>query len=267
MPTFEVSELAIYPVKSFGQISLSKSIVDSFGLHNDRRWMVVDSDGQFVTQRQQSRMCLVQPKLLMDGILLEAPGYNSVSVPIPNTQHRTTVTVWKDRCQVIDAGDKAAHWLSAFLEIDCRLVYFPDDEIRQVDPTFAQSNDKTAFSDGFPILLVSQASLDDLNQRLDIPIPMARFRPNVVIQGCDAFAEDNWRRLRIGDLTLRVVKPCSRCVIPSIDFTTAERGPEPTRTLINYRKRDNNIFFGQNVIADGEGYIEVGMKVDVLEYA
>jgi hypothetical protein len=134
-----------------------------------------------------------------------------------------------------------------------------------VDQTYAQAGDKTAFSDGFPLLLISQASLDDLNQRMEKPLGMNRFRPNLVVKGNSAFAEDAWKKIRIGDIELRIVKPCSRCVIPSINIETAEREAEPTKTLVSYRKRDNKIFFGQNVIADNTGTLEVGMDVELLK--
>lgn len=265
MTDIRVTELAVYPVKSFAQISLTSARVESFGLQHDRRWMVVDHNGKFITQRQQSRMCLVQPELIENGVRLSVPGMPSIDILKPQSTERFQVTVWHDHCNVLDAGDEAAAWLSQFLDIDCRLVYFPDDEVRTVDQTYAKPSDKTAFSDGFPLLLISQASLDDLNSRMQTPIPMVRFRPNLVVNGCGAFAEDKWRRLRIGDVTYRVAKPCSRCVIPSIDIQTAERGAEPTRTLLAYRKRDNKIYFGQNVIADGMGEIQVGMPVEILE--
>lgn len=165
----------------------------------------------------------------------------------------------------LDCGDEAAAWLSRFLEMECRLVFFPEDEIRQVDPTYARSGDRTAFSDGFPVLLISQASLDDLNRRLKTPVAMRRFRPNLVVSGCEPFAEDGWKQIRVGEVTFRVVKPCSRCVIPNIDPDTAEKSAEPTRTLSGFRRRENKIFFGQNLIADGMGKLELGMPVEVLE--
>jgi uncharacterized protein YcbX len=176
-----------------------------------------------------------------------------------------SATVWKDQCQAFDAGDAAANWLSKFLSVKCRLVYFPDGEFRQVDLKYANTGDKTAFSDGFPLLLISQESLDDLNHRLSVPIAMNRFRPNIVIKGCQPFAEDSWKEIRIGGIIFRLVKPCSRCVIPSINIETAEKEDEPLKTLISYRKRDNKIFFGQNVIAEKKGQIEVGMPVEIIE--
>jgi len=265
MTSIIVSELAIYPVKSFAQITLTESRVDNFGLENDRRWMVVDQKGKFITQRQQSRMCLIEVELLSGGIKLTAPEMSSLIVKIPSSSSSINVTVWGDQCQGLECGDEVANWLSEFLTVKCQLVYFAEDEIRQVDQTFAQEHDRTAFSDGFPILLISQSSLEDLNSKLNVAVPMKRFRPNLVVSGCNAFDEDSWSLLRIGDLVLRVVKPCSRCVIPSINTDTGERGPEPTKTLITYRRRDNKIFFGQNIIANSPGFIRVGDSVEVLE--
>jgi uncharacterized protein YcbX len=259
-----VSELAIYPVKSLGQVRVETLAFDALGPVGDRRWMVVDQQGKFVTQRQLARMCLIQPTLTPAGVKLEAPGMTPLEVSAAG-QPRLPVTVWNDQCEGIDAGEAAADWLSRFLGQALRLVQFPEHQLRQVDPAYARPGDRTAFSDGFPLLLISQASLDDLNRRLATPLSMRRFRPNLVIAGSEPHAEDSWRRLRIGDLTLRVVKPCSRCVIPSIDPDTAEKGVEPLHTLASYRRRDNKIYFGQNVIVDGQGEISTGMPVDVLE--
>ncbi|MCF6235517.1 MAG: MOSC domain-containing protein [Gammaproteobacteria bacterium] len=265
MPELKVSELAIYPVKSFAQITLNSAFVDRFGLSQDRRWMVVDESGQFVTQRQYPKMCLVQQVLTEHGIQISAPGMSDLVVSKSSHTIRQKVTVWGDHCNAQDSGDKAAEWVSRFLGLTCRLVFFPENEFRQVDLSYAQAGDQTAFSDGFPLLLISQASLDDLNERLEVPIEMARFRPNLVVDGCDAFAEDGWKRLRVGPVTFRVVKPCSRCVIPCIDLLTGKRGQEPLRTLSRYRRRDNQVYFGQNLIAESIGAIEAGMVVEVLE--
>ncbi|MDH5612536.1 MAG: MOSC domain-containing protein [Gammaproteobacteria bacterium] len=265
MPDIVISELAIYPVKSMRQVQLHASQIHLGGLKNDRRWMVVDPQGVMITQRKVARLCLIQPRLTNPEIdcslLLEAPGMPQIKIGIPDDSIICNVRVWNDHCRAHDAGDEIAKWLSQFLNLECRLVYFPDNEIRIVDQDYAQPNDHTAFSDGFPILLISQASLNDLNSRMREDIPMTRFRPNIVVSGCEPFAEDNWKKIKAGNVNFRIVKPCSRCIIPNIDIDTAERCDEPTKTLITYRKRDNKIFFGQNVIADGEGRLDVGMTV------
>jgi len=260
-----VSSLSIYPVKSCREVAQNSSYVESFGLRNDRRWMVVDEQGVMLTQRKISKMCLIQPELTASGLILNSSTMNPLPINIPTQNKKCSVKVWADQCQAFDAGDEAATWLSHVLEKKCRLVYFPEDEIRQVDLAYANKGDKTAFSDGFPLLIISQGSLDDLNQRLSSPISMNRFRPNIVIDGCEPFAEDEWKKIRIGDIMFRIVKPCSRCVIPSINIDTAEREEEPIKTLLSYRKRDKKIFFGQNVIAESNGQIDIGMKVEIID--
>lgn len=264
MSQLVVSQLAIYPVKSLGQIILQQSRIDDFGLQWDRRWMLVDSNNHMITQRQQPRMCLITPHLGNGKLRLSAAGMSSIMVAFNQEADPCTVTVWHDTCRALGCGDEVADWLTRFLGIACRLVYFPDDGVRAVDPDFSRAGDRTAFSDGFPLLLTTQASLDDLNARLESPISMARFRPNLVVSGCEPYAEDTWQRLRIGPLTFRVVKPCSRCSIPTIDLTTAECSVEPSRTLSQYRKRGHKVYFGQNIIPDTTGSIEVGTAVEVL---
>lgn len=260
-----VSGLSIYPVKSCREVNKKSTWVEDFGLKNDRRWMVVDDKGVMLTQRKIPHMCLIQPEIINSGIVLNAATMKSLTVVIPLLNKKISVKVWTDQCHAYDAGDEAANWLSDILSVKCRLVYFPNDEFRQVDLNYADKGDKTAFSDGFPLLLISQGSLDDLNQRLSSPVPMSRFRPNIVVKGCQPFAEDLWKKIQIGGITFRIVKPCSRCVIPGINIETAEKEAEPIKTLVSYRKRDNKVFFGQNVIANANGKIEVGMTVKIIE--
>ena len=265
MTNITVSELIIYPVKSCAGINLDKTSVEAFGLKDDRRWMVVDENGEMVTQRKLAKMCLIQPELISSGLILTAPLMEKCHIEIPIADCIVKVKVWNDICQAYDAGDVVAEWLSYFLSTKCRLVYFPEDEIRQVDLGFAIEGDKTAFSDGFPLLLLSQASLDDLNSRLTSSVSIKRFRPNIVVNGCEPFAEDTWNKIKIGNIVFRIVKPCSRCVIPSINPETAIKEDEPLKTLVAYRKREKKIFFGQNVIANDMGIIEQGFSVEVIE--
>lgn len=265
MTNISVSELSIYPVKSCRGVNQTSTLFEDFGLQNDRRWMVVDEHGVMLTQRKLSRMCLIQPTVTDTGLVLSASTMDDLHVDVPLPGQTNKVKVWHDECQAYDAGDTAANWLSQFLSTICRLVYFPADEHRQVDLNYAKEGDKTAFSDGFPLLLISQASLDDLNSRLEAPITMSRFRPNIVVEGCQPYEEDTWKKIQIGDITYRIVKPCSRCLIPSINIETAEKEKEPSKTLISYRKRDDKVFFGQNVIAEMNGQIDVGMTVNIIE--
>lgn len=190
MAKLSVSALAIYPVKSCRGIALTASGVDAFGLREDRRWMVVDAQGVMLTQRKLASMCLIQPELIDNKLILKHSAMEALQVEVPHSGNKSLVKVWADQCQACDAGDDAANWLSQVLATECRLVYFPDDGFRQVDLNYANKGDKIAFSDGFPLLLISQASLDDLNTRMLKPVPMSRFRPNLVIQGCEPFAEE-----------------------------------------------------------------------------
>ncbi len=260
----KVSELYIYPVKSCRGIPLQRAEVEAFGLAHDRRWMLIDNEGVMLTQRKHARMCLIQPEITETGLRLHAEGMPALEVNYPDRANTVKARVWHDDVQALDAGEAAAKWFSDFLDTACRLVYFPQDEVRQVDLDYARPGERTAFSDGFPLLLISQASLDNLNQRLDSAVTIQRFRPNLVVSGCEAHAEDSWKQLRIGGIDFRVVKPCSRCVIPSINIETAQREEQPLKALTEYRRRDGKIYFGQNVIAESTGVIETGMPVEVI---
>jgi len=260
-----LSELAIYPIKSCAQLSLSSAMLSDFGLDLDRRWMLIDDRGYMMTQRKYAAMCLINCAPDDKQLNITAPGMEPLIITQPEPGNRVTATVWDDQCSGIYCGDEAAKWFSDFLKTPARLVFFPQTEFRQCDLKYSQKGDQTAFSDGFPYLLISQASLDDLNTRLATQVAMKRFRPNLVVSGNQAFDEDNWKRIRIGDIDFRLVKPCSRCVIPSIDPETAQKTAEPVKTLASYRIRENKIFFGQNVIAEGKGRLEIGMEVEILE--
>jgi hypothetical protein len=265
MAAMTLQALYRYPVKSMRGVACQTLDVQARGFAFDRHWMLTDPQGDFLSQRQQPRMALISADLHEDGLLqLRAPGMADLSIST-GSDERIEVVVWGDTVQAAPAGTDADAWLSQFLGLACRLVRLPEDAIRAVDPDYAHSSDQVGFADGFPFLLISQASLDDLNARLDVAVPMLRFRPNLVVDGCGAFAEDGWRRIRIGDIEFRVAKPCSRCIIPTIDPATGVRGREPLRTLMSYRRRDNKVYFGQNLVHDAVGHLAVGMPVEVLE--
>ena len=254
-----------YPVKSLGGQSFTSLDVLARGLAYDRHWMLVDQQGGFLSQRQLPRMSLISANVDTVGTLhLNAPDMPELvlaacgGVPLD-------VTVWGDSVRAETTAPEADDWLGRFLGVPCRLACFAQDAVRRVDPAFSRETDQVGFADGFPFLLISRASLDDLNRRLVQPVPMLRFRPNLVVAGCEAFAEDRWRRIRIGELEFRVAKPCSRCIIPTIDYSTGQVGAEPLRTLNTYRKRGNKIYFGQNLIHETVGRLAVGMPVEVLE--
>jgi uncharacterized protein len=261
-----VTELAIYPVKSLAGISLSTMSLGARGPQFDRHWMVTDPLGQFLTQRQQPRMCLIKTALHPDALELSAPDMPVLRLPLSaaTAGARSSVTVWRDTVQAFDVGAAAADWLSAYLGIACRLHCMPVDSVRAVDPNYAQSGDQVGFADGFPILLITESSLQAFNAELPMPIGSERFRPNIVLGGNAPYAEDAWRRLRIGSIEFDLVKPCSRCVIPSLDPLTAERQPIISKTLSRLRRRGDAVYFGQNMIHRGLGSIAVGDSVTVL---
>ncbi|MGB1271422.1 MAG: MOSC domain-containing protein [Endozoicomonas sp.] len=263
----QVTELATYPIKSTRQITLGEALISRTGFEHDRRWLLVDLEGGFITQRQYPQLVKVTATPERGGLLLQNTGMEDLWVqqPDPNLKTPVEVSVWKDHCQAIDAGDDAAEWFSTVLDKPYRLVHQPDHAIRPVDPQFSSPSDQTSFADGFPFLLTSEASLDELNSRLSQPVTMERFRPNIVIDGLEAWAEDTWKTIQIGEVTFRVAKPCSRCVMTTIDPKTGEKtGKDPLMTLSQYRRTKMGVIFGQNLIHDQAGIIRVGDKVTVL---
>lgn len=264
--TLRVSALDWYPVKSCRGASLSEAVIGPRGIVGDRAFMLVDDAGRFLTQRVLPRMALIEPRL-HDGMLsLTAPKRDRLSIPVLSRGERRDVTIWRDCSTGVDQGDAAAEWASGFLGVSCRLVRMADDTVRHVDRDFALSDiDQVGFADGFPFLLTTEDSLAELNSRMATPLPMDRFRPNIVLVGAAPFAEDGWRRLRIGDTTFAVVKPCARCAITTTDQATAERGKEPLRTLATYRLgQGDGVMFGQNLIHESTGIIRVGDAVEVI---
>jgi uncharacterized protein YcbX len=238
--------------------------MDDFGLRGDRRWMLIDRDGQFLSQRRVPRMALLSVEPTPGGLRL-AMDRETIEVVTPGPQaERVSATVWEHTLMAPLASPEVNRWLSARFAQAVQLVYCPGDSQRPVDPGYAPPGQRVAFSDGFPLLVVSQASLDDLNARLPTPVPMDRFRPNLVISGADAYAEDNWAELRIGEARLSLVKPCARCAVPGIDQQSAERDPHINRVLARYRRRDGAIYFGMNAIAPVNAHFAIGQNVECL---
>ncbi len=266
MATLKIAELAVYPVKSLRGISLPRMTFDAFGPAGDRRYVVVDRKGRFVTQRDYSKMALVQVAVCGDALNFSAPSMPAFALTprIASDTLRRDVIVWRDTVSASDMGDEVASWLSSYLGTEVRLCFMPEDSVRAVDPQYGRAGDRVSFADGFPVLLIGAASLEALNHALPQPITSARFRPNIVVAGAEPYAEDSWRRIRVGAIEFDVVKPCSRCVIPSIDLDTAQRQAVVAQTLARLRRRDNAVYFGQNLIARGCGEIAVGDEVVVL---
>jgi uncharacterized protein len=262
-----ISGLYIYPIKSCRGIALDEASVLTTGLAQDRRWMVVDATGKFVTQREQPRMALIAPELQRQGLQITAPGMSALMIEGRSSAHNSTVTVWRDQVAAVDEGNAAAVWFSAFLGVAVRLVRFADDQIRLSSRDF--TGDVAAyqqFSDGFAILVIGEASLQDLNSRLPTPLPMNRFRPNVVLAGLPAYAEDALHELRGDALCLRLVKPCTRCKITTIDQATGiSHGTEPLSTLMKFRRDPvlRGVTFGQNAIVLRTGQLKLGQSLQV----
>ncbi len=259
--TLRVSELYVYPVKSLRGLRIARSPLTRQGFRYDRRWMLVDEDGTFLTQRQLPELCRIETALLSDGIRLSAPGQPDFLLPLAHEDgDEQPVRVWRHQ------GTAARHapgsaWLSAVLGRACSLVYMAERHERPVAPGLARPDDRVSFADGFPFLLIGQASLDDLNARLQSPLSMRRFRPNIVVTGGAPFAEDHWTELSIGSVGFRGVKRCERCVVTTLDPDSGEGGKEPLRTLSTYRRVDGKVWFGMNLIHDGLGTLSEGDAV------
>ncbi|MFT7048284.1 MAG: hypothetical protein ACJAZE_000670 [Halioglobus sp.] len=255
----------IYPVKSCSGISLNSVQLDCFGPRGDRRWALLDDKGVAITQRDEAQLALIKTQLLPDTLILRLRE-ECIEVPFPGKgAQKCQLRVWADEVSAVDAGQEAATWLSQNLGRKCRLAYIPDDSIRLVDGHYASAGETVGFADAFPILLISQASLDDLNSRLETAVPMNRFRPNLVVSGCEPFAEDRWKRIRVGEVEFDLIKPCDRCVMPSIDQNTAERDTKINRVLASYRRRDGKIYFGQNLLYQKMGKLHLSSPIEVIE--
>jgi uncharacterized protein YcbX len=262
-----IASLFVYPVKSCRGIALPQARLTPRGLQHDREWMVVSRDGRFVTQREAPRLALVGTALHEDHLELTAPGLPTLAVPLqrPARGEPVEVTVWRDHVLAVDEGQAAADWFGEHLRRDVRLVRFDDARPRPTDPAWSQGLAGTsAFADGYPVLVLARASLDDLNARLPIPLPVDRFRPNLLLDGCAPYAEDVIRGLESEQMRLRIVKPCTRCVITTMDQATAVlQGEEPLRTLKTYRWDGSlhGVKFGQNAIVERPGLLEVGVRL------
>jgi uncharacterized protein YcbX len=260
--TLRLTGLTIYPIKSARGIPLEESKVDQFGLRYDRRWMVVNPSGEFLSQRTHPRLAMIVPEIHGETLRITALGMPPFELPLhPKDTVRSRVSVWRDICPASWLGAEVAGWFSEFLRCACSLVHMGETVVRPADPAFAPPVARVSFADGFPFLLLSEESLADLNGRLAQPLPMNRFRPNLVVAGAEPYAEDEWRRIEIGGVPMRVVKPCGRCVVTTTDQATAERGKEPLRTLATYRNRGGEVMFGQNVVHEKQGLLRVGDRV------
>jgi len=257
---YQITQLYIYPVKSLGGIALKESRVEARGLQHDRRWMLCDENNQFITQRKFAQLALFRLNRIDSGFQIEFQG-NYIQIPYSINGDRIQVKIWEDTCDAIEYPEASA-WFTKMLSITCKLCYMPNDTKRIVDEKYAGSNQINSFSDGFPILIAGQQSLDFLNQKLKQPIDINRFRPNMVFDGGSAYDEDSFSMFSINDVLFKGVKPCARCQVIGIDQNTSMVNLEPLSVLSSYRNVNNKVLFGQNVIVLKEdGLIKVGNQL------
>ncbi|MFJ8635637.1 MOSC domain-containing protein [Streptomyces sp. NPDC093568] len=270
----QLQSIHVHPVKAFRGTSPPEAAVEPWGLAGDRRWMLIDDGGKVVTQRQRPRLALAAAELLPGGgVRLTAPGMDPLTVPVPRTPDTVPVELFRDKVEAALPEDDAAHtWCSTYLGAETRLVYMADPATsRPVDPEYALPGETVSFADGYPLLLTTTGSLDALNSLIaqgdhanEGPLPMNRFRPNVVVSGTAAWAEDDWSRIAIGEVTFRLPKKSGRCVVTTTDQATAERGREPLLTLGRHRRMGGKLVFGQNLVPLSRGTIRVGDPVTIL---
>lgn len=278
----KITEINIYPVKSLKGIGLGEARVTKRGFESDRRWMITDPEGKFFTQRELPKMATVSIAIETDGLRFSAPGAEDLAIPSrPGDRNTGQVQVWSSVCGAEFYDETVSRWFSELLGTRCRLVYMPEDTRRGINPLFNTGEDIVSFADGYPFMALGEASLADLNTRLETPLPMNRFRPNLVISGAESYAEDRWKRVRIGGTVFRATKPCARCSITTVDQARGLfAGKEPLRTLAAYRKAEqvmpeayaamgmgaNDVLFGQNLVPENTGeMIRVSDEVEVLE--
>ncbi|EFL30147.1 MOSC domain-containing protein [Streptomyces viridochromogenes DSM 40736] len=275
MGNAHLHSIHVHPVKAVRGLAPREAAVEPWGLAGDRRWVLIDDAGKVLTQRQQPRLALATAELLPGGgVRLSAPGMEPLTVPVPRPFLTVPVEIFRDKVEGVPAEDEAAHaWFSSWLGIGVRLVHMDDPATRRpVDPEYARPGETVSFADGFPLLLTTTASLDALNTLIargdhadEGPLPMNRFRPNVVVAGTTAWAEDDWSRIAVGEVPFRVAKPCGRCVVTTTDQSSGERGREPLHSLGRHRRLGGKLIFGQNLVPLTRGTIRVGDPVRILD--
>lgn len=267
MGELRLTEIWIYPIKSLGGIRLKSSKVSGKGLPFDRRWMLVDDTGAGFTQREHPKMALFKLGLSDDNLIVNYKG-DQISIPGNGDciGEPEQVKIWDDLVTAREVNPAFSAWFSKHLNYSCRLMYFPEENPRPVDPRYKVNDEHVSLADAYPFLIIGESSLNDLNKRLQDPVPMNRFRPNFVFSGGDAFAEDTWRNFMIGESEFAGVKLCARCVLITVDQDTASKGAEPLKTLASYRTRNNKVYFGQNLVSLAPREIKEGDLIAVKSY-
>ena len=265
--TLVLQEIYLYPIKSLGGIAVQEAQVEERGFKYDRRWMLVDQSGEFLTQRQHPQLALLQVALSESQLEVFSKGDPSQRIAFDldlASNQELLVSIWGDQVLARVVSAEVSRWFSDFLQMDLDLVVMPESSHRKMDPRYAVQGESVSFADGMPYVMIGQASLDELNQRLEVPISMDRFRPNLVFSGGEAYAEDQFKQLQIGEVEFQVVKPCARCVLITVNQQTGEKGKEPLATLATYRTVNNKVYFGQNAVALAPGIVRVGDPIQQL---
>ncbi len=261
-----LSNIFIYPIKSLSGISLQSSQITGKGLKYDRRWMLVDENNKYITQRTFPEMSLLNVEVTGKGLLVfhKLKPEDSILIPFQQSGNTIAVKVWSDECKAKEASNEINEWFSEKLKIKCKLVFMPDDTERIVDKKYVKEKKLTSFSDGYPFLIIGQSSLDLLNTKLETPVSINRFRPNFVFTGGEPHVEDTWGNFKIGSSYFQVVKPCARCVITTVNQESGIKGKEPLATLSKYRSVNNKVLFGQNLICKEGNFVKVGDTLEVM---
>jgi uncharacterized protein YcbX len=263
--SIKIQDIYIYPVKSLGGFRVEQALLEHRGFQHDRRWMLVDENNLFISQREIPKLVLFDVTLQTNRFKINHRLNKNSEFFLPfsiEPDNIISVVIWEDTCSAIEYSE-GSKWFSEQLQINCKLVYMPETSNRYVEKKYAHNNEIVSFSDGYPVSLIGQKSLDELNEKLKTPIRMERFRPNIVVSGTYAFEEDGWKKIRINDIEIIAAKQCARCMIPSINPNTAKKEKEPNATLAKFRRHDDKIYFGQNLLTKGNGIIKCGNVIKI----
>ena len=262
-----ITEIWIYPIKSLAGIRLQKASVKEKGLQYDRRWMLVDKDGRFLTQREHPEMALFKVMIDSDHLVISKQS-QTIRVELKGTDSTdfSKVQIWDDEVEALEVDPAHSKWFSEQLGIDCQLVFFPENSRRDVDPDYVPMNKQVSLADAYPFLVIGQSSLDELNRKLEQPVSIKRFRPNFVFMDGLPHEEDTWRNFKIGGVSFEGVKPCARCVLTTVNPETGEKGVEPLKTMSAYRRLDGKVYFGENIITRMEGEVNESDEIEIVDF-
>lgn len=266
--TLIVQDIFIYPIKSLGGIRLSEAVVEEKGFQYDRRWMLVNEEGVFLSQRDYPQLALLNVELGVNELVVFRKNEKEKLIQVPFEMAKgpeILVTIWDDQVLGKVVHPEISNWFSDYLGIEVNLVLMPEFSHRKVDPRYAVNEESVSFADGMPYLIIGQESLDDLNSRLESPVTMDRFRPNIVFSGGAPFLEDSLDKIKIGVVEFQIVKPCARCVMTTVDQESGVKGKEPLKTLASYRTLAGKVYFGQNAVALRTGKVKIGDHIQSLE--